>query len=78
MPSHHPDDEIWRQVVARTARIIEVQALDVKALGKGRREILTRVVAELREAAMNNPHVVYAGKRYFDDELRALRGEIDR
>ncbi len=74
-PSHR-DDEVWRQVVALTARIIEAQTLDVKALGKGRREILERTVSELRQAALGDPEVAYAGRRYLADELRVLRGEI--
>jgi hypothetical protein len=67
------ENECWREVVAHVARVIEAQCFDIPRLGKNRTEILHRVVAEMREAAVGNPRVVYAGHSYFTRELKNLR-----
>lgn len=65
--------EAWRMVAARTARIIEAQTLDLKAIGKNRRQILEHAVWMLRQAAVGDPEQVYASVRYLADELDTLR-----
>lgn len=68
-------DEIWhlRRALAYEARVVEAQTLDVKALGKGRREILERQVGRMREAADGRVLVAYAGT-----SSRSLESEYER
>jgi hypothetical protein len=42
--------------MAYEATVIEAQTLDVKALGKGRRRILTEQVQRMRRVALGAPH----------------------
>lgn len=47
--------EYLERVIAYEARVIEAQALDVKALGKGRKRILTESVDAMRHVIREEP-----------------------
>lgn len=72
-------DEIYRlrRTLAYTARVVEAQTLDVKALGKGRREVLEELTSQLR-MAVYSPTLAFAGTSWSSMERELARVAPDR
>lgn len=72
-------DEIWllRRALAYEAEVVAVQAVDAKALGKGRRAILSRSVDRMQQAARGKVGAAYSGvsRRSLDGCMEDAGGE---
>jgi hypothetical protein len=57
------ENERLREALAYEATVVEAQALDAKALGKGRRECLEQAVKRMRAVALGAEHPRPGGPR---------------
>lgn len=62
-----------RTILAYEARVVEAQTLDLKALGKGRREQLEACVGRMRSAVLSGAERTLYSTNYLHDPSRELK-----